>query len=771
MNEDHKKIEQLFTRLQYLDKQQERFSREIDALKHEINKLKAKTAYPEPPASLEEAPVASSAPIPAVATAEPISKEEPMLKSSRTKGGLEKYIGENLISKLGIAIIVIGVGIGAKFAIDNDLISPVIRVILGYLVGGVLLGLAIRLKGPYHTYSAVLLSGAMAIFYFMTYLSHSFYDFLPSLLAFGLMVAITGMTVAAAVYYKEQVIALIGQVGAYAVPFLLSDGSDDMGTLFTYMAIINAGILVVAFRQYWKLLYASAFVITWLFFATWCLLEYDGTREFSLAFGFNVVFFLLFYLTFLAYKLVRAEQYQLADVFLLLSNSFVFFGIGYGLWSTHPSLEHLLGAFAMINGGIHLVVGMVIYFNEKADKNVLLLVTGLVMLFFTIAIPIQLDGNWVTLLWLIEGALLWVIGRVRAADLYEKMAYPILTLAFLSLVQDWGDAYWLSAVGLTEGYRPIGNIGFFTTCIAIAAYGTVQWLASQKENVSPFPSSSVWGIWGRYILPIFLILCVYSLWWQEITLYWNYTIKAAKRLNEPRALIRDYEGLSLVWRIIYTMCFLTALTWINNLRIKSKSLALVNIVLKALTVLFFLVAGLKVMADLRESYYAAAADKPAVYLWIRYLGLGSLALLLWITKLSLEIWEMKKPWKSVFDLALHFIALVVLSNEWLIWGTTLKLGESYKLGLSILWGCYALFLIVLGIWRKHAYLRVAAFVLFGVTLLKLFFYDIAHLPTLPKTIIFIALGSLLLLISFLYNKYRLTLFGEEADQNDQQTGP
>ena len=52
---------------------------------------------------------------------------------------------------------------------------------------------------------------------------------------------------------------------------------------------------------------------------------------------------------------------------------------------------------------------------------------------------------------------------------------------------------------------------------------------------------------------------------------------------------------------------------------------------------------------------------------------------------------------------------------------------------------------------------------FGLTLLKLFFYDIAHLGTLPKTVVFIALGILLLIISFLYNKYRQALFGEESE--------
>jgi uncharacterized membrane protein len=51
--------------------------------------------------------------------------------------------------------------------------------------------------------------------------------------------------------------------------------------------------------------------------------------------------------------------------------------------------------------------------------------------------------------------------------------------------------------------------------------------------------------------------------------------------------------------------------------------------------------------------------------------------------------------------------------------------------------------------------------LFGITLIKLFFYDIAQLDTIFKTVIFISLGLLLLVISFLYNKYKKRLFGEE----------
>jgi uncharacterized membrane protein len=86
--------------------------------------------------------------------------------------------------------------------------------------------------------------------------------------------------------------------------------------------------------------------------------------------------------------------------------------------------------------------------------------------------------------------------------------------------------------------------------------------------------------------------------------------------------------------------------------------------------------------------------------------------------------------------------------------------QVYKLALSILWGIYSLGLISYGIWKKKSHLRIGAISLFAVTLIKLFVYDLQHMSTISKTIVFIALGILLLIISFLYNKYKSILFEE-----------
>jgi len=84
----------------------------------------------------------------------------------------------------------------------------------------------------------------------------------------------------------------------------------------------------------------------------------------------------------------------------------------------------------------------------------------------------------------------------------------------------------------------------------------------------------------------------------------------------------------------------------------------------------------------------------------------------------------------------------------------------YKHGLSILWGVFSLIFIVYGIWKKKSHIRISAIVLLGATLIKLFFYDLTNLKTIPKTIVFISIGILFLVISFLYNKYKNLIFTE-----------
>lgn len=205
------------------------------------------------------------------------------------------------------------------------------------------------------------------------------------------------------------------------------------------------------------------------------------------------------------------------------------------------------------------------------------------------------------------------------------------------------------------------------------------------------------------------------------------------------------------------MLFLTVLSFVNLKKIKNRILSYVNLGLNLLMLIIFLTQGLLLLSELREAYLYQNLEYHTAnvfYIVIRYISLAFTAGLM-VAIYNYVKSEFTKPdFKLAFDLILHVSLLWVISSELINWMDIAGSTQSYKLGLSILWGVYALMLIALGIMKRKKHLRIGAIALFAVTLIKLFFYDIASLDTIAKTIVFVSLGILLLIISFLYNKYK-----------------
>ncbi|MBK7408939.1 MAG: DUF2339 domain-containing protein [Saprospirales bacterium] len=338
MEKEANKPNELQDRLDALAIKQALLADEIARLTKEISQLK--TVSPDPPESeFVGPPKKQPLVVQAAIQKEAVEEPEPLATDSRKKSpapsavknlsrDLEEVIGGNLISKIGMVAILIGMGIGIKYAIDNDLISPLMRILMGYGVGAVLLLFSYRLREKYRAFGAVLFSGALALLFFTSYAAHIYYALLPQGVSFTIMVALTIYGVVEALRFNQPIVAHFGLVGAYAIPFLLGDDPDKITFLFTYTAIVNLGILSISIWRYWKSLYHVAFAFTWLIYASWYLFDYKETAHFGPAFVFLVLFFGIFYLAFLAYKLIRRENYNAFDVAMLLLNSFIFTGWG-----------------------------------------------------------------------------------------------------------------------------------------------------------------------------------------------------------------------------------------------------------------------------------------------------------------------------------------------------------------------------------------------------------------------------------------------------------
>lgn len=769
------KLVELNKKLHHLSRKQDSFAEDIVKLKGEIQKLHFEISGKGEPTKQETKKVESVANV----VKEPIlvQKSETEIRSpqkvrtaplkkfkSLNKSNLEKFIGENLINKIGILITIIGVVIGAKYSIENNLISPLTRIVLGYLTGIGLLAVGIKLKEKYLNFSAVLVSGAMVIFYFITFAAYSFYDLFPQFMAFSLMVVFTAFTVLAALKYNTSIIAHLGLVGAYAIPFMLSNDSGSFEILFSYVAIINIGILIVSFKKYWKSIYYSSFLITWLIYVSWYFSSYK-TEDIQLALIFLTVLFLIFYITSLAYKLIKKEKFEIGDVLLLMGNSFIFYGMGIVLLSENETGEQLLGIFTVANALLHFIVSTIIYKQKLADRNLFFLIAGLVLVFLTIAVPVQLDGNWVTILWAGEAALLFWIGRTKRVPVYEKLSYIVMALAFISLIQDWLDFSTYVVAGTESTFTPILNLRVLTSVLFLLAFGFIMYIFQNTKYVSPFSKENIFQKLLSLGIPAIFLFVLYYFLRLEIADYWNGKYLASyleiNELNDSYTNYyenRDYQDFRIVWIYIYTLLFLAVASFINIKKIKNDVFGYVLIIGSAFTFLAFFTEGVYALTSLRESYLNQELSKyydiGVFNLLIRYIAIAAVLALVFVGHLSTRTGLMKKGLQKAFTILIHIIVIAILSTELVAWMDIAGSTNSYKLGLSILWGIYSLFLIVVGIWKNKPALRIFAIVLFSFTLIKLFLYDISDLNTISKTIVFVILGLLLLVISFLYNKFK-----------------
>jgi uncharacterized membrane protein len=729
--------------------------------------------------------------IPVVKVQEPVAPVQqpyiPPVQKPKKEFNFEEFIGGKLITIIGIVILVIGLGIGVKYAIDNDMLGPMARIVLAYAAGAVLLLIAFRLKQKYKAFSAVLLSGAMASLYFTTFIAYSLYGLFPQAAAFGIMVIFTMFTVYAAIIYDLQVIGIIGLVGAYAVPMLLSDGSGKIEIMFSYMAIVNAGILVLSFKKYWQVLNHIAFGFTWLIFFTWFVTKFDETPRVTLSLSFAFLFFIIFYISNMSYKILKQEKFNVLDVIRIVSNSFIFFGLGYATLNSSETCQQYLGLFTVGNALVHFIFSYIVFKNKLLDRKLFYLLIALVLSFITIAVPVQLEGNWVTLFWSAEAVLLFSIGRYKAVRFYEWLGYIMILLAMFSLVQDWGTDYYNHGSYTAEGTyvlpTPFLNISMLTSLFFILSLGTMIGVHHKKTlTAEEYDQHRIYRV-AEYVLPVFLFLITYMTFNNEISAYYTklyqdslLKVPSSEQWGDPGGMmdIYDYSLLKLkdVMLGIYNLVFYIIFTLLAIYKLRSPAVRWSAFAFNMLIALIFITIGFHEISKLNyelysgesSKYYATAVLTP----YLRYICMFLCGVLLYLTYklLCTETFHRYTIARVYSGSIVHFFILVMLSNELIHWR-----GESdavYKLGFTALWGIYSFALIAFGIFRKNKVMRIAAISLFGITLIKLVTFDTWDLSTGYKVIAYMLLGAILLVVAFLYQKFKVIIFGDDTENTTQK---
>ena len=270
------KTSALANRLEFL-------ARELSVHLARIQELEGKVvARPQPPP--QPPPVTAAAPsvpipppIPQASAPSTVRPEPPATvtlpppKPSRTREEWEALIGGKLLNRIGALALIIGVGFFLKYAFDNNWITETMRVVIGGVVGLVLLFIADRAQRKgYQIFSQGLVGAGLSVLYLSVYASFNFYALIPQSVAFVLMGGVTVLTFIEAFKNDSLAVAILGWAGGFLTPFMLSTGAANEVGLFTYIALLDAGILaVVVMRGRWIVLHALTLAATYVVYFAW----------------------------------------------------------------------------------------------------------------------------------------------------------------------------------------------------------------------------------------------------------------------------------------------------------------------------------------------------------------------------------------------------------------------------------------------------------------------------------------------------------------------
>ena len=173
----------------------------------------------------------------------------------------EQFMGVKLLAWIGGLAAFLAVAFFVKYSFDNNLISPEVRMAIGFAAGlGLLVGGVVMSRKDYAVLAHTLCGTGVVILYAVTFACRGIYhfEFFGLIPTFMLMVLITATAFFLAVRLDAMAVAILGMLGGFLTPWLLSTGVDNPFGLFGYIAILDAGLILVAVNRRWLFLAALA---------------------------------------------------------------------------------------------------------------------------------------------------------------------------------------------------------------------------------------------------------------------------------------------------------------------------------------------------------------------------------------------------------------------------------------------------------------------------------------------------------------------------------
>jgi len=494
---------------------------------------------------------------------------------------LETVIAGRWFNRIAIVALLIGFSFALKFAFDNNWIGPSGRVAIGILLGAAMMPWSSWLLGRGYSYfSEGIVALGEATLFLSVWAGCSYYTLYSRDVGFFGMILITSAMAAIALGRDSQRIAVLCLIGGYLTPILVSTGKDQQVVLFTYLLILGAGMLVMGERKDWYSLAPISFVATEIYYWGWYTEFYHRAAIQPLE--RTVLFVTLFFLLFAALPALRAmKEGAMSEIDILVTtvNAFAYVGALYALFWPDDRWPFTLLILALAAG--HIAVARVVPdAREKASSLARYLYAGMGLTFATMAIPIRLNGKWITFCFAVEGAVLIWSGFRAASSFLRQFGYLLLAIA---------------AIRVLIFPPPAGtfllNQRFAAYLLVIACFSVALWSARDKLDDTGEQEKNELGVFSILINVFALIALSLE--------FWDYFGKTVTGIDADLA---RHLSLSVLWTVYATILILVGVQQKSAL-LRWQALALFGLVVfkvflfdlasldRAYRILSFLVLG------------------------------------------------------------------------------------------------------------------------------------------------------------------------------------
>ncbi|MFZ6801002.1 DUF2339 domain-containing protein [Undibacterium sp. Di24W] len=359
--------------------------------------------------------------------------------------------GGNILVKVGVLILFLGLAFLLRYTAERVTVPVELRYVGVALTGLVLLGLGWRLRNKRRDYALSLQGMAIGVFYLTILSALKVHALIAPEIGFAFLFAISVLSAALAVLQRAPALAIIAALEGFAAPILTSTGTNRPLGLFTYLAILDVGIFLVAWFNAWRVLNVIAFVGTFTLSIGWAN-KFYADSDYALVQPFLIFFFVLFALIGVLFaRRTLSEARHTADLAqqagnplagikivgrvdsaLVFGNPITAFGLQY-LLVQHTEFGAAFSALAV--AFFYLLLGRLIFSKEK--QGLALLAEAYVIvaaIFATLAIPLGLEGTWTSAAWAVEGAGMFWLGTRQDRPYARAFAFVVIAGATIKLL-------------------------------------------------------------------------------------------------------------------------------------------------------------------------------------------------------------------------------------------------------------------------------------------------------------------------------------------------